>query len=257
MKRICLISLLCLLIALSLYGVNVSAATYNYAEALQKAIYFYECQQAGPIPNWNRAQQWRGNSSMGDAITGGWYNDGGYVNFGLPMAYSASMLGWGLYEYPMGFTAAGQTEALKNNLKFVLDYFVKCDKGTSLVYQIGDPVKEYSWWGPAELRELKNGTRPIFQCKASCVTAQTAAALAIGSIVLHNSSYLTHAVSLFNLADATRSDADYAPSGYYSSWSGFVDDLLWAAVWLYMATGNGMFYQSFSGSLLCCSGRFR
>ena len=27
----------------------------NYAEALQKSLYFYECQQAGPLPEWNRS----------------------------------------------------------------------------------------------------------------------------------------------------------------------------------------------------------
>ena len=34
---------------------TVSAAeTPNYAEALQKSLFFYECQQAGPLPEWNR-----------------------------------------------------------------------------------------------------------------------------------------------------------------------------------------------------------
>jgi hypothetical protein len=239
MKRICLLCLLCVFIALSLYGINVSAANYNYGEALQKAIYFYECQQAGPIPTWNRAKQWRGNSSMGDAITGGWYTDGGYANFGLPMAYSAAMLGWSMYEYPSGFAAVAQTDALKNNLKFALDYFVKCDKGTSLVYQIGNAELEHSWWGPAEVRELKNGIRPIYECKASCVTAQTAAALAIGYCIFKDNSYLNHAIGLFILADTTLSDADYIVArGYYNSWSGFYDDLIWAAVWLYLATND-------------------
>ena len=28
----------------------------NYAEALQKSLYFYECQQAGPLPEWNRVE---------------------------------------------------------------------------------------------------------------------------------------------------------------------------------------------------------
>ena len=41
----------------------------NYAEALQKSIYFYECQQAGPLPEWNRVE-WRADSTV-DGMTRG------------------------------------------------------------------------------------------------------------------------------------------------------------------------------------------
>ena len=53
--------------------VSVSAADFsaNYAEALQKSMYFYECQQAGPLPEWNEVE-WRADSTMSDEITGGW-----------------------------------------------------------------------------------------------------------------------------------------------------------------------------------------
>jgi len=70
-----------------------AAGSYNYAEALQKAIYFYECQQAGPLPEWNRVE-WRGDATMNDEVLGGWYDAGDHVKFNLPMAYSAAMLGW-------------------------------------------------------------------------------------------------------------------------------------------------------------------
>jgi hypothetical protein len=33
-----------------------AASTPNYAEALQKSLFFYECQQAGPLPEWNRVE---------------------------------------------------------------------------------------------------------------------------------------------------------------------------------------------------------
>ncbi|MCL6590509.1 MAG: glycoside hydrolase family 9 protein [Firmicutes bacterium] len=223
-------------------NINVSAATYNYGEALQKAIYFYECQQSGPLPSWNRAKQWRGDSCLNDNPTGGWYDAGDHVKFGLPMANSASMLGWALYEYGSAVSSAGQTTALKNNLQFVLDYFVKCDKGSSFIYQVGDGNADHSWWGPVEVLE-KRMTRPSYTTsRASACIGQTAAALAIGSIVLNNSSYLTHAKSLFNLADSAKSDADYsAANGFYQSWSGFYDELIWAAVWLYLATNDSSY----------------
>ncbi len=236
MKKIVLGLLVVLVMGMSIG--NVWAAPYNYAEALQKALYFYECQQSGPLPAWNRAKQWRGGSCLSDAVTGGWYDAGDHVKFGLPMAYSAAMLGWAMYEYGYAFSGAGQTAALENNLRFVLDYFVKCDQGDSLVYQIGDGGADHSWWGPVEVIEKKM-TRPSYRCNASCVTAQTAAALAIGAKVFNDSTYLSHAKSLFNLADSVKSDASYtAANGYYNSWSGFWDELIWAAIWLYIATGD-------------------
>ena len=51
-------------------AVHASEAKYNYAEALQKSLYFYEAQQAGPLPEWNRVS-WRGDSTMSDDVTGG------------------------------------------------------------------------------------------------------------------------------------------------------------------------------------------
>lgn len=88
-----------------------AADTQNYAEALQKSLYFYECQQAGPLPSWNRVE-WRADSTLSDEVTGGWYDAGDHVKFNLPMAYSASMLAWGLYQYPDGVERSGQMEDL-------------------------------------------------------------------------------------------------------------------------------------------------
>jgi endoglucanase len=236
LKRRYLGLLLGLVVGLSMTLPHIFAATYNYGEALQKSIYFYECQQSGPLPDWNRATQWRGDSCLHDQVTGGWYDAGDHVKFGLPMAYTAAMLGWSMYEYADAYKDSGQDTALNNNLKFVLDYFVKCDQGSSLIYQIGDGGKDHSWWGPVEVIE-KEMTRPYYTTSASCVTAGTAAALAIGAKLYNDSTYLRHAKSLFALAEATQSDSGYtAADGFYTSWSGFWDELIWAATWLYVAT---------------------
>ena len=129
-------------------------AKFNYAEALQKSLYFYECQQAGPLPSWNRVQ-WRADSTMHDFIQGGWYDAGDHVKFNLPMAFSASVMAWGLYEYADGIDAVGQGEIYRNNLEFVLDYLAKCDLGDKVVYQIGNGAADHKWWGCAELVELE------------------------------------------------------------------------------------------------------
>ena len=241
MKKTTSAFLLLIILLVFLIPVNtpiISAEpSFNYAEALQKAIYFYECQQAGPLPSWNRVQ-WRADATMNDYVTGGWYDAGDHVKFNLPMAFSASMLGWALYEYPEGFDAAGQRIYMENNLRFVLDYFVDCNKGSSVVYQIGDGAADHKWWGPVEVIE-KEMERPYFTGKGSAVTAQMAAALAIGSIVFDDDNYLSNAISLFELADTERSDATYTEAnGFYDSWSGFWDELTWAATWIHLATDD-------------------
>ena len=74
---------------------KVSAEPYiNYAEALQKSLYFYECQQAGPLPDWNRVE-WRADSTLNDFITGGWYDAGDHgkyvVNGGISLLGTLSV----------------------------------------------------------------------------------------------------------------------------------------------------------------------
>lgn len=234
--------------------VSVSAADFsaNYAEALQKSMYFYECQQAGPLPEWNEVE-WRADSTMSDEITGGWYDAGDHVKFNLPMAYSASMLAWGLYQYPDGLEQTGELETYVNNLSFVLDYLAACDEGDTAVYQVGNGQMDHTWWGPVELLEYgmkDNGAdytkaRAVLRGTDSAVCGEMAAALAAGSCALKGRSdktgdYLKHAENLFRLADETRSDEAYNnsdASGFYRS-SHFYDELFYAANWLYIATGE-------------------
>lgn len=227
----------------------------NYAEALQKSLYFYECQQAGPLPDWNRVA-WRDDATLTDAVTGGWYDAGDHVKFNLPMAYSASMLAWGLYQYPEGITAAGQTDIYVNNLTFVLDYLAACDEGDTAIYQVGLGQVDHTWWGPAELLQYgleENGAdyesaRSVLRGTDSAVCGEMAAALAAGAAALDGISdradeYLSHAENLFRLADETRSDEAYNNSdagGFYRS-SHFYDELFYAANWLYIATGDQMY----------------
>ena len=129
MKKIICTAVSAVLLTVSLLNGNpvkqdsnfaAAAQNPNYAEALQKSLYFYECQQAGPLPEWNRVE-WRSDSTMDDFIKGGWYDAGDHVKFNLPMAYSAAMLSWGLYQYPDGIEKCGEMENYVNNLTFVLD----------------------------------------------------------------------------------------------------------------------------------------
>ena len=228
----------------------------NYAEALQKSLYFYECQQAGPLPEWNRVE-WKADSTMTDEVLGGWYDAGDHVKFNLPMAYSASMLAWGLYQYPEGVEKCGEMTNYVNNLEFVLDYLAECDRGDEVVYQVGNGTIDHTWWGPVELIQYgmqDSGTsydsaRAILVSPDGCsaVFGEMAAALAAGSCALKDridqskiDDYIAHAENIFKLADSSKSNDVYNDSnasGFYRS-SHFYDELFYAANWLYIATGE-------------------
>ncbi len=230
----------------------VSSSSGNYAEALQQSLYFYECQQANELPEWNRVE-WKGNSTMDDFIKGGWYDAGDHVKFNLPMAYSAAMLAWGLYMYGDGVEKVGQYEIYKNNLEYTLDYLADCDQGDEVVFQVGNGTEDHTWWGPVELLEyaMTEGSyykRPYYTGTGSAVCGEMAAALAAGAVALKGKTdktenYIKHAENIFKIADTAKSDTDYNnsdASGFYRS-SHFYDELFWAANWLYIATGDSAY----------------
>nr|WP_245746171.1 glycoside hydrolase family 9 protein [Evansella caseinilytica] len=231
---------------------EAAASDYNYAEALQKSIYFYESQRSGELPENNRVQ-WRGDSGMLDGadvgvdLTGGWYDAGDHVKFGFPMAFTTTMLAWSVYEYEEGFKAAGQLDHMLDNIKWATDYFLKAYTGpTELWGQVGQGSLDHAWWGPAEVMPMD---RPAFKidenCPGSDLAAETAAALASSSIIFRDSDpdyadeLLTSARELYDFADQYRgvySDCITDAQQYYNSWSGYEDEITWGAIWLYLAT---------------------
>ncbi|MCR4671481.1 MAG: glycoside hydrolase family 9 protein [Saccharofermentans sp.] len=225
---------------------------YNYGEALQKSLLFYELQRSGDLPDETRCN-WRGDSALTDGfdngidLTGGWYDAGDHVKFNLPMAYSAAMLAWSVKESEDAYKEAGQLDYVLDDIKWVTDYLIKCHPDdNTYYYQVGDGGSDHSWWGPAEVMSM---SRPSYKVTkdnpGSAVSGEAAAALAAAAIVFgtkdkaYSEECLKHAKSLYKFADDTRSDAGYtAANGFYNSWSGFYDELSWAGAWLYLATGD-------------------
>jgi endoglucanase len=231
---------------------GTSAAAFNYGEVLQKSLLFYEAQQSGVLPEWNRVS-WRGDSGLTDGadvgkdLTGGWYDAGDHVKFGLPMAASATMLAWGVYEYKDAYVQTGQLDEILLNLRFVNDYFIKAHTAPNELYgQVGAGNADHNWWGPAEVMQMDRPSYKITpQLPGSDLAGETAAAMASASIVFRDSDpayadkLLTHARQLFIFADTYRgkySDSIKDAQSFYNSWSGYQDELTWAAIWLYLAT---------------------
>ena len=230
-------------------------SNYNYAEALQKSLFFYEVQQAGELPDWNRVS-WRDDSMLTDVVQGGWFDAGDHYKFTLTNAYTANIMAWGIIQYKDAVKKAGLYELYLNNLKWGLDYVMECDKGDKVIGTIGHPTMDHVWWGSAELYERKmrlqylTDERPYDEITCTTTVADMSAALASGYIVFKDEDpalaeqYLEHAKSLFELADKTRSNDDQGEQKkYYNAQQtggdiDFMDELLLAANWLYMATGD-------------------
>lgn len=228
---------------------------FNYGEALQKSLLFYELQRSGDLDESTIRTNWRGDSGMNDGsdagldLTGGLYDAGDNAKFNLPMAYTSTMLAWSVYEDKDAYEKSGQLEYALGNIKWICDYLIKCHPEDNVYYyQVGDGNADHSWWGPAEVVEARM-SRPSFKVDASnpgsTVVGEAAAALAACAAVYKDidADYaelcLSHARSLYNFAESTKSDAGYtAANGFYTSWSGWNDELTWAAVWLYIATGE-------------------
>ena len=216
-------------------------SSVNYAEALQKSLFFYEVQQAGVLPEWNEVS-WRADSMENDAVPGGWFDAGDHFKFALTIAYTATLLAWGYLEYGDAVKKAGLDEKYLNNLKWGIDYILAADKGDSVVATIGKDGFDHTWWGSPEvyLRKMKLATgldeRPYDTTTATSVLALCSSALASGYLIFKDENYLKHAKSLYELADKTRSNGEQGMAKSYYPATDFYDELFYAANWMYMAT---------------------
>ncbi|HEQ71063.1 MAG TPA: hypothetical protein ENN69_01110, partial [Spirochaetia bacterium] len=208
-------------------------------DALNKGIQFYQYNYCGT----GQTASWRGDCHMQDEVVGGYHDAGDHVKFQLPAAFTAALLCWADYEYGLD---VGSVITRFNN------YFMQLGT-TNFLYQIGDPGADHAYWGPPE---LQTGTRPSYKTsQGSCVMAGTAAALAAAYVSGNGSStHLSRAVALFNAAEAVKSDAGYtAANGFYTSNSGFNDELAWAAVWLYLATDDVTYLNKAETYIALCN----
>jgi endoglucanase len=268
------------------------AAADNYAEALQKSIYFYDAEKSGPGITGGRLE-WRGDSEVRDGavplkpkgadnigtnlsqafitanravldpdgdgavdLSGGMHDAGDHVKFGLPQSYAASTLAWGLYEFRDAFVKTGQEAHMLEILKWFSDYFLRstfrnsAGEVVAFNYQVGEGSVDHTVWAPPELLNLP---RPAYfassETPASDQAAGAAAALAL-MYLNYKSVDLSYANRCLETAQALyRFAVKYRGLGYSGGFYGSSDDndeLSWAAVWLYTATGTQSYITDIS-----------
>ncbi|KAJ0970107.1 hypothetical protein J5N97_022984 [Dioscorea zingiberensis] len=229
-------------------------AGFDYRVALEKSLLFFEAQRSGKLPADHRVV-WRGDSGLRDGflegvdLVGGYYDAGDHVKFGLPMAYAVTMLSWGVIEFEKEISESNQLEHALDAIKWGTDYFIKAHNQPNTLWgQVGDGDSDHYCWERAEdMSTPRNAYKVDAEHPGSDIAGETAAAMAAASIAFkpYNSSYsqllLLHARQLFYFADTFRGRYDESiPSvrAYYPSGSGYYDELLWAAAWLFEATNE-------------------
>ncbi|KAK9712270.1 hypothetical protein K7432_007264 [Basidiobolus ranarum] len=238
---------------------QVTAPNPHYVAILNNSLWFYEAQRSGKL-NSNGYQSripWRHDSGLDDGkdvgvdLTGGYYDAGDYLKFLLPMAYSLTITSWGALEFWPGYKLASQDSYLKDMLKWGTDWIIKAHPDANTLYvQVGKGNVDNNYWGPDTGIPTP---RPSYKIDTNHpgtdVASEAAASLAATSIVFRNhfgdSDYadtlLKHARELYNFADTARK-TEYQKSvsdakEFYAS-TGFTDELVWGALWLFRATND-------------------
>ena len=239
---------------------TTGAGKFAYGEVLQKSLLFFEANRTGELPEDQRLK-WRSDSTLNDGadvgrdLTGGYYDAGDHIIFAQPFAFSMTMLSWGGVDYREAYQQSGQLDELLETVKWGTDWFLKAHERDSngeterLWVQVGDG-SDHEHWVPSEEIDQKT-ERPSFaidrENPGSDAAAGAASALASASMLFEGidddyaAKLLDNAVALYDFAEtyqAKYSDSVAAVNPFYTSWSGYWDELALGGAWLYRATGD-------------------
>ncbi|XP_074318222.1 endoglucanase 11-like [Silene latifolia] len=269
--RKCSITLKIVYIILAILPFSFSNFTSkNYKDALSKSLLYFEAQRSGHLPH-NQRVAWRNHSGLLDGLeqgvelVGGYYDAGDNVKFGFPMAFTVTMLSWGVLEYGKEMIEAGEYGHALEAIKWGTDYFIKAHTHPNVLWvQVGDGNTDHDCWQrPEDMTTLRRAYKIDENNPGSDVAGETAAAMAAASLVfkttnIHYSNVLLdHAQQLFEFADKYRGKYDESVEevkGYYPSESGYEDELLWASLWLYKASKKERYLEYVIGNAISFKG---
>ncbi|KAH0979185.1 hypothetical protein GBA52_006362 [Prunus armeniaca] len=208
----------------------VCSQSHDYGDALSKSILFFEGQRSGKLPSSQR-MTWRKDSALRDGyeigknteeeehsdekkqkdLSMGYYDAGDNVKFNFPMAFSTTMMAWSVLEFGKGMSSDLQ-HAL-DAIRWATDYFLKATSIPGFVFvQVGDPYGDHNCW---ERPEDMDTPRTPF--------------------------------AVFDFAD--KYQGSYNDSlgpwvcPFYCDFSGYEDELVWGAAWLFKATKQPIYWN--------------
>lgn len=260
--RKCLLLLLLLIFPLSLFA-------QDWAEIQKKTIRFYRYQRAGlkgkhcHNPFYEDIQSgWphQNDSYNGRDLSGGWYDAGDFVKYGLPFSSTVYILLKGYDVFPNSYSDNDSWDKFNvkdgipdilNEVKFATDYIIKAViNNNSVVYDIGDGDADHACplngcGGPTNSSSV--GNRPVRMADGADVPGLYAASLALMSILYREfdadyaDTCLSKAIEAYQAGWAKRSKGVSTPNGgFYAPKDNipFIwhDKMMAGAVELYRAT---------------------
>ena len=251
---------------------------YNYAEALQLSLYFYDANKCGSGIT-NAAITWRGDCHTYDAklsldtqntnlpqdsinkyknildpdgdgkidVSGGFHDAGDHIKCAQTNGFSLATLNLGLYEFRDSYTDTETLNHMEEILKHFCDYIMKCtyinENGEVIAfcYQVGD-ANDHNYWEAPEGQTIK---RPaFFAYENNPGTEQAATAVNLKDT---DNEYakkcLEYAKALYNFGMKYKGSTSYHNGYFYASTNGYDDDIAWAQVWMYLATGEQTYLE--------------
>lgn len=151
----------------------------DYARLLQYSLFFYDGVMCGDDVDETSNYYWRGDCHTEDEISGGFHDAGDHVMFGLPAGFSASNLGWSLYEFRSDYDELGQTAHTKLITDHYAEFFSKCAKLdsngniTEILVQKGHGNTDHAYWGIPELQDSRMSSIDISNDKIVNPPAKT------------------------------------------------------------------------------------
>ncbi|CAJ1932943.1 unnamed protein product [Sphenostylis stenocarpa] len=241
----------------------LNAASADYKKALTNSLLYFEGQRSGKLPP-NQRVNWRGDSGLKDGqdarinLVGGYYDAGDNLKLGFPLAFTITMLSWSTIEFEDQLSEHKELKNALDAIKWGTDYLIKAHTDPNVFYgEIGDPDSDHSCWQrPEDMTTPRSSYKLDEQHPGSDLAAETAAALAAASIVFksvdkkYSSTMLLHATQLFDFAKnhpGKYSDSIPPARQIYSS-SGYEDEMLWGAAWLYRATNMKKYLDYMGGA---------
>mmetsp|Transcript_6836 Transcript_6836/g.19716 ORF Transcript_6836/g.19716 Transcript_6836/m.19716 type:complete len:804 (+) Transcript_6836:5446-7857(+) len=244
----------------------VGSAKYDYTEGLHKTLIFFESMRSGVLDRQRLA--WRGDSCSdcvgpeGEDMSGGYYEAGGsFLKLGLVEAFLVTMQAWAVDQFPGGYEKADDLTNALDAIKWGADYLVNAHSAPNqFVAVVGNSTLDFNYYGPVEEYQDFVAERPSCYINAanpgSEIAGEAAAGLAAAYIVMKANKYgaastvngyLSHAEDLYAFAKNNPGsyqdlkDPCLAQHGELYRSTGFVDELAWAAAWLYKATGTASY----------------
>ncbi len=244
------------------------AAETSNETLLRLAVKFYGAQRSGEGPNWlldGQSCHTADGSSIAADLSGGWHDAGDHVKPTLTNAFASYVMLKGFEVYASSFADVddevysgspnGVPDVL-DEVRYATDYLVKAHlSADELVGMVGDTTADHSNWVTCVFQETLDASeggqpRPVSLDANADIAGITAGALALMARLLRPydaalaESYLTHAIEIYEIADANRMGSN---PGLYAQVSTFgtpwADELMCGAVELYRETGEQRYLE--------------